>query len=97
MVDHLQVPVHIFNWQNNFLSEHIQHKEDILHGTMFTPELMVASDITPKEIRKLSAKFDQCLKKQCYNTMIYHQTEELKNLMKPPLIMKQTAAIKTEL
>ena len=55
---------------------------------MFTPELMVASDINPNEIRHLASKFDQCEKKQCYKQI--YESEELKNLMKPPMIKRKS-------
>ena len=88
LLDHLQVTIHIYDWRNNFLSEHIQYKNDFLHGTMFTPELMVASDINPNEIRHLASKFDQCEKKKCYKQI--YESEELKNLMKPPMIIRKS-------
>ena len=86
--------VQMYNWYNNFLSEHIQHKDDILRGKMFTPELMVAGDLTSQEIKHLAEKFEKCQKKNCYDAI--YKSEELKNFMKPPLFTKSLAN-KTEL
>lgn len=97
LVEQLQIPVHIFNWKNNFLSEHIQAKDDLLKGKMFTPELMVASDLEPGEIRHLASKFDKCHKKQCYNQV--YDSQELKEYMRPPMTIRRPAgsSMKTEL
>ena len=86
--------VQMYNWFNNFLSEHIQHKNDLLYGKMFTPELMVAGDLTSQEIKHLAEKFEKCQKKNCYDSI--YKSEELKNFMKPPLFTKSLTK-KTEL
>ena len=56
------------------MSDHIQHKNDILSGKFFTPELMVASDLKTGEIKHLSKKFKKCHEKECYQ-MIYKDSE----------------------
>merc|ERR1712012_25364 len=38
--------IDMFDWKYSFLSYHIQTKNDVLHGSFYTPELMVCGDVT---------------------------------------------------
>ncbi len=89
-------PIRNYNWAYNFLSEHEQHTQDLLHGKMFTPELMVASDISAVEIRNLSAKFRQCADKNCYKVL--YENQDLMNELKPPSELRRESNVeKSEL
>ena len=69
------------------MSDHIQHKNDILtNPKFFTPELMVASDLETNEIQHLSKKFFKCHEKQCYQKI--YENSELIDYMRPPIQMK---------
>lgn len=70
-----------FQWNNNFLNDHIQHKNEILEGNFFTPELMVGSDLSPKEIETLSQKFQKCHRKKCYDKI--YSDPQMTNYLKP--------------
>ena len=61
--------IKIYNWRNSFLSDHSQHTNDIIHGNLFSPELMVASDISKEDMKKVWSKFVNCHQKNCYDTI----------------------------
>ena len=58
----------IYDWRNLFLTDHVQSQEAFLRGKFFTPELMVASDLKPEEIRHVFQKYQKC------SSLIYKQT-----------------------
>ena len=86
LVENTTEPIKIYNWRNNFLSDHIQHKNAILTEKFFTPELMVASDLNKNEIQHLAKKFKKCHEKQCYQK-IYEEPEMI-DYMRPPMQIK---------
>lgn len=94
LVNKTSEPIKIYNWRNNFLSDHVQHKSDILSGKFFTPELMVASDLNTGEIKHLAKKFKKCHEKQCYQ-MIYKDSEMI-DYIRPKMQIK-SSVIKDEL
>ena len=87
-------PIKIYKWRNAFLSDHDQHKKDILSGNLFSPELMVASDLNPYEIKHLAKMFKKCNEKQCYQ-MIYNNAEMIDYLR--PKMQINSNIIKEEL
>lgn len=85
MAQQIKIKLQIYNWKNNFLSEHSQHSKALLEGKMFTPELMVASDINSQQIRHLYQKMLNCHNtNQCYNKI--YQSEDIKDLIRPPIV-----------
>ncbi len=85
-MDKLTDRVAIYNWKSAFLSEHEQHKRDILDGTLFSPELVVGSDLYPYEMEKLYKKFSKCHRKGCYDKI--YADPLLIDYVKPPAIFK---------
>ena len=51
------------------MSDHIQYRDEILHGRFFSPELMVTSDIESEEIYNVAEKFWRCHQKSCYKAI----------------------------
>ena len=85
----------IYDWRNHFLTDHVQSQEAFLRGKFFTPELMVASDLKPEEIRHVFQKYQKCFKKNCYD-LIYKDSQN-KMAMKPPIKRFDKLNFKTEL
>ena len=85
----------IYDWRNLFLTDHVQSQEAFLRGKFFTPELMVASDLKPEEIRHVFQKYQKCFKKNCYD-LIYKDSQN-KMAMKPPIKRFEKLNFKTEL
>ena len=42
-----------------FLHTHVQHEEDVIRGGFYSPELLVASNLSPSEIRTVFGKFEK--------------------------------------
>ena len=55
----------LYNWVNSFLTSHIQYSKEILRGSFYTPELMVAGDIRAEEVRLVWGKVVRC--EDCYS------------------------------
>ena len=72
----------VYDWRNNFLTDHIQSQESFLYGKFFTPEIMVASDLEINEMVHMFKKFKNCDSKKCFE-MIYNDPKN-KDIMKPP-------------
>ena len=68
-------------------TDHSQHTNDIIHGDLFSPELMVASDITSGDIIKIWRKFVSCHEKTCYDQI--YEKSELTESLKPTMHIKE--------
>ena len=64
-----------------------QHTNDIIHGDLFSPELMVASDITSEDIKKIWRKFVSCHEKTCYDQI--YENPDHKEVLKPIMHIKE--------
>ena len=95
LVQKLLEEILIYDWRNHFLTDHVQVQEAFLRGQFFTPELMVASDLKPEEIRHVFQKYQKCFKKNCYN-LIYKDSQN-KMAMEPPVKHFAKLNFKTEL
>ena len=63
---------------------------------MFSPELMVASDITGGDIKKIWKKFVNCHEKTCYDQI--YENPDLTESLKPAMHIKEhKPAIREEL
>ena len=91
----LNEDIQIYDWRNNFLTDHIQSQEAFLRGKFFTPELMVASDLKPSEMVHVFQKYQKCSLKNCYD-LIYNNPQNL-IFMKPPAMHFEKLNFKTEL
>ena len=95
LTEKLAHPLHMYNWANCFLIDHVDQETEILQGTLFSREIMVAFDIDPKSILHLSYKFKLCHEKRCYED-IYKDHEMISHLKPPVHVLPQTK-IKVEL
>ena len=86
LVRKLAHDIKIYNWRNNFMSDHSQYRNEILHGNFFSPELMVSSDITSEDIKVVSQKFAKCHEKNCYEAI--YSNPEITEHMKPSMVIK---------
>jgi len=86
--------IKIYNWKNSFLSDHSQHTNEIIHGDLFSPELMVASDITSEDIKKIWRKFVNCHEKTCYDQI--YENPDHKEILKPIMHIKENKTAKRE-
>ena len=91
----LNEDIQIYDWRNNFLTDHIQSQEAFLRGKFFTPELMVASDLKPSEMVHVFQKYQKCSLKNCYD-LIYNNPQN-SIFMKPPAMHFEKLNFKTEL
>lgn len=76
--------IQIYDWRYNFLSDHVQMQPEILEGKFFSPELMVASDISAVDIRKVWKNMQKCHKVSCY--MQVYENPQLKEMLRPALV-----------
>ena len=67
------------------MSSHEQTTEEVLRGKLFSPELMVASDLNLKEIKTLYKKFEESKRKRWAEDYLYANPEMKENL-KPKLL-----------
>lgn len=77
--------IQIYDWRYNFLSDHVQLQSEILAGKFFSPELMVASDITSLDIRKVWKNMLKCHQVSCY--LQIYQDSQLKEMIRPKAII----------
>jgi hypothetical protein len=61
----------VYDWQKAFLNTHSQHEDDVVKGKGFSPELMVASDLKPDEIRHVFRKFRNSHDQELPQRLIY--------------------------
>ncbi len=80
-----EVPV--YSWSANNLRTHAQNTEPVLRGTLFSPELMLAADLTPEEMRVLHTKFVESKRKGWQDIGIYGHPENVETLRPPKIAM----------
>ena len=68
-----------------FLHTHVQHEEEVLRGSFYTPELLVASNLSPTEIQFVFDKFEKGHRKQIPQKYIYANYKLAEN-MRPLLV-----------
>jgi hypothetical protein len=68
-------------------TNHSQHTNEIINGDLFSPELMVASDITSGDIKKIWKKFVNCHEKTCYDQI--YENPDLTEGLKPTMHIKE--------
>jgi len=67
--------------------DYSQHTSEIIHGDLFSPELMVASDITTGDIKRIWKKFVNCHEKTCYDQI--YENPDLTEGLKPTMHIKE--------
>ena len=75
-------------------TDYSQHTNDIINGDLFSPELMVASDITSGDIKKIWKKFVNCHEKTCYDQI--YENPDHKESLKPIMHIKENKAANRE-
>ena len=75
-------------------TDHSQHTNEIINGDLFSPELMVASDIASGDIKKIWKKFVNCHEKTCYDQI--YENSELTDRLKPNMHIKENKAANRE-
>ncbi len=90
----MEEDVVLYNWVNSFLTSHIQYSKEILGGSFYTPELMVAGDIRAEEVRHVWGKVVKCEEKDCYS-LVYDNKENRESVA--PLLHKSSGRNKEEL
>ena len=68
-------------------TDHSQHTNEIINGDLFSPELMVASDIASGDIKKIWKKFVNCHEKTCYDQI--YENPDLTEGLKPKMHIKE--------
>ena len=68
-----------YDWKYYCLIEHVQHQKELLdpNGKFWTPILLVAFNLRPRDIRTLHEKATKCHKKKCYQKLWAYQDEIL--------------------
>ena len=56
-----------WDWVNSFLTTHAQYSEAVLRGGFYTPELVVAGDLSSAEIRRVWSKARRCGQQRCHD------------------------------
>lgn len=81
-----------FDWSYAFLNNHDDSRERLIHGSDFTPELMVAYDLRPDEVVKLHLKSETCRVRNCYEST----APLIEDLLRPTAI-PSSGSLHTEL
>ena len=80
--------------QGQLLPDLAHPVQEILRGSFYTPELMVAGDIRAEEIRLVWGKVVRCEEKDCYS-LVYDNKENRESVA--PLLHKSSGRNKEEL
>ena len=75
--------IEFLDWSNNFLKDYPKEKSDIIHKKLFTPQIMVGTDLDKEEIKKISKKFKKCHEKNCFAKI--YENNELLDYIKPDI------------
>ena len=75
----------VYDWSNFNLRMHAHYTRAVLQGRFFSPELMVASDLRPDEIRTLFRKFRESRDKGWAEAAIYGDPRAVE-LLQPRMV-----------
>lgn len=78
--------VKIYDWSLAFLSSHAQAKTDFLENDAYSPEILVCSDLTPKQIDHMYQKFQQSYRKKLGMDQFYFNHEN-REALRPDLVV----------
>lgn len=73
----------VYDWQHAFLHSHAQYRDEVFEGSFFSPELMVASDLRPEEMRRLWTKMEESERKGWASKAFYDAGQERLDMLRP--------------